>query len=455
MFQAIREMGAWLQDFRFRRQVKRWTREQLEADRSRRFRDLVQFAVRRSPYYADLFARHRLSPDTVTLDQIPPLTKPMLIEHFDRIVTDPALTTARVADFLARNPDPTKLLDDKYYVIRTSGTSGVPSYTAFSIREWIRGCSLQIRQTPGLQWRRRLAFIGTMQDHYAGVSLTMTTRRGVNRLFYDCRVYDHNEHIDSLVDQLNGFQPQILSCYANFHPSLIQQARRGRLTIAPQFVLSSGEPLRPEMRTLLEQTYRARVIDLYCASETLLVAGGSSAEGLMLYEDDTYVEIFDDHWLATNLFNRILPLIRYRLNDVLEQCEPPSQETPFRWIKCIAGRNDLPFELLNNDGDLEPVGPLSVAYMPLPPVTGLQLVIHDASDIQLRIVTPDDLTPIERELLLRNVRVALQNWLIGKRMDKYVHCEVIGVNQLETDPKSGKTKLILRPDPVAIQLRTA
>ncbi|MBS0206159.1 MAG: phenylacetate--CoA ligase family protein [Planctomycetes bacterium] len=455
MFQAIREMRAWLQDFRFRRQVNRWSRERLEADRSRRFRELVQFAVRRSPYYADLFSRHRLSPETVTLEQIPPLTKPMLVEQFDRIVTDPALTTARVGDFLAHNPDPTKLLDGKYYVIRTSGTSGPPSYTAFSVREWIRACSLQIRQTPGLQWRRRLAFIGAVQDHYAGISLTMTARRGINRLFYDCRVFDCNLAVNTLVTQLNEFQPQILSCYANVHPALIQQARRGRLAIHPQFILSSGEPLRPELRILLEETYQARVIDMYCASETLLVAGGSSADGLMLYEDDTYVEIFDDHWLATNLFNRTLPLIRYQLNDVLKECVPPRNDSPFRWIKNIAGRSDQPFELLNNDGDREPVSQLMLQYLPIPPVAGLQLVILNSTQIQFRILTPEFLTPFQRESHLRSVRDAIQNWLISKRMDRHTQCEVVGVDQLEIDPLSGKTKLILRPTPAAQKQRAA
>ena len=455
LWSSIRESVAWLHDFRQRRRVSKWTREQLLNDHSRRFRELVRFAARKSPYYEELLATHGLSPDSVTLEQIPPLTKQTLIANFDRIVTDRAISTDRIREFLAREPDPSRLLDNKYYVIRTSGTSGVPAYTAFSVREWIRGCSLQIRYLPGLQWRRRLAFIGATGDHYAGVSLTLTGGRGINRLFNDCRAYDHNLPVDVLVEELNRFQPQVLSAYANIHPALMQQAIRGRLKIQPKLVVSSGEPLKPQLRMKIQDTYRTSVVDLYCASETLLIGSGTTDDGLMLHEDDTLVEVSHDHWLATNLFNRTVPLIRYRVNDVLELKEAPQSTTPFRWIKAIAGRNELPFELVNNDGDLEPISQLSLLYLPVPPLQGLQLVIHDSQNIEFRIVLPDQRRPFQRESLLRDVRCAIQNWLIGKRMDRNVRFEVKAVDQLTIDPQNGKAKLIVRNNSERFRVRAA
>ena len=454
---SIRESAFWLHDFRHRRRAAKWTRAQLEHDHSRRFRKLIQFAARKSPYYEELLATHGLSPDTVTLDQIPPLSKQALIANFDRIVTDPAITTDRVREFLAQEPDPSRLLDSKYYVIRTSGTSGVPAYTAFSVREWIRGCSLQIRYLPGLQWRRRLAFIGAMGDHYAGISLTLTGGRGINRMFNDCRAFNHHLPVDELVEELNRFQPHVLTAYANLHPSIMQQAIRGRLKIQPRLIVSSGEPLRPELRTRLRDTYRTTVVDLYCASETLLVGSGVSDEGLMLHEDDTAIEISNDHWLATNLFNRTVPLIRYRVNDVIEQTEAPasSPTSPFRWIKAIAGRNELPFELVNNDGDLEPISQMIVLYLPIPPVQGLQLVIYNSQHIEFRVVISNQQLPFQRELKLRDVRRAIQEWLVGKRLDKNVRFEVKAVDQLEIDPQNGKAKLIIRRSSEKCRIRAA
>lgn len=455
MLAAIQEMAAWLQDFRFRRKVLRWTRQKLEAQRSQRFRKLIQFVARHSPYYRQLFSDHHLSPDTVQLREIPPLTKQLLIDNFDRIVTTPALRTDRMTEFLHRNPAPCALLDNKYYIIRTSGTSGTPALMAYSIREWIRGCSLQIRQTPGLQWRRRIAFVGATTGHYAGISLSLTGRRGINRLFFDCRAMDHNQPVDALVAELNSFQPEILSGYANFHAALVQQAIRGRLKIRPRYILSSGEPLRPQLRELLEQTYQTTVIDLYCASESLLLAGGSTADGLMLYEEDNYFEIAADHWLTTNVFNRTVPLIRYRVNDVLQPCAPLRSDLPFGWIKSVDGRAEQAFELVNNDGDLEPVGPLQILYMPMPPVPGLQLVVTDPRNLIFRILLPAQAPPFQREQLLRSVRSSIGVWLTGKQMDRYVRFQVVGLDELEVDPRSGKAKAIIRPSVTAAAFRAA
>jgi hypothetical protein len=300
-----------------------------------------------------------------------------------------------------------------------------------------------------------LAFIGATSSHYAGVSLALTGRRGLNRLFFDCRAFDHNLPIETIVDSLNQFQPQILSAYANIHGALAQQVARGHLQIRPEYVVSSGEPLRHSLRGSLEETYRTKVIDLYCSSETLLLAGGGSADGLMLYEEDNLIEQAADHCLVTNLFNRTFPLIRYRMNDVLQPTESRRPDSPFRWIARVTGRSEDPFELLNNDGELETVGPLSIFYIPIPPVPGLQLVVNSATDIIFRILAPAEMPPFQRAILLRDTKMAIHNWLVTKRMDRHVQFQVVGVNQLEADPQNAKVKLIIRPNRRAVQLRAA
>lgn len=444
MLAAVKEAVSWLSDFRFRRRSMHWTRQQLEQQQASRFRQLVTFAAQRSPFYADFFARTKLSPETVSVADLPTLTKQDLVEHFDRICTVPSLTSDRIAKFIEQNPDPTKLVDGKFFAIRTSGTSGPPAYMAFSVREWIRGCSLQMRQTPGLQFRRRLAFVGATSSHYAGISLALTGRRGLNRLFFDSRALDHNLPIETIVDSLNRFQPQILSAYANIHGALVQQAARGNLLIRPEYVVSSGEPLRHPQRRLLEETYRTKVIDLYCSSETLLLAGGASADGMMLYEEDNLIEPAADHCLVTNLFNRTFPLIRYRINDVLQPAESQRPASPFHWIKGVAGRSEEPFDLLNNDGELETIGALSILYLPIPPVPGLQLVLNSATDLTFRILVPAEMPPFHKATLLRDTKAGIHNWLTRKRMDQHVQFQVVVVSQLEADPKSAKVKLIIR-----------
>ena len=73
--------------------------EALAARQQARLADLVAFARQRSPYYRDLY---RDLPEQITdIRQLPPVTKPELMAHFDDWVTDPAVTRASAEAFAA------------------------------------------------------------------------------------------------------------------------------------------------------------------------------------------------------------------------------------------------------------------------------------------------------------------------------------------------------------------
>ena len=63
-------------------------RAELEARQLRKFRRLVAHAQRRSPYYAEVIATHRIDPATCTPLDFPVLTKTAVIENFDRMAVD-------------------------------------------------------------------------------------------------------------------------------------------------------------------------------------------------------------------------------------------------------------------------------------------------------------------------------------------------------------------------------
>jgi len=420
-----------------------WTREKLDAQHQRRFRKLVCHAAKKSPYYADLFARNRLNPETVPLEEIPPLTRQTLIEEFDRLVTDRAISRRRVKEFFVAEPDQRVLFDNRYFAIQSSGTSGMPAYMVYSPREWIRSCSLQSRLMPGLQVRRRIAFVGGINEHFTGVTLSRTGCRGLSRAFFDCRVIDHNLASETLVEELNRLQPHVLSTYAHTHRTLMAYVAVGELKIRPKYVICSGEVLSPQLRSLLEQTYQATVVDMYAATETLLLAGTTTADGMMLFEDDIRIEILPDHFLYTNLFNRTLPMIRYRINDVLEPCDTLRAGSPFRWIRRIVGRNEQNFEVINNRGIAETLGAMTLIVLPIPTVPGLQLVVVNPTHLIFRVLESHQASPAENAALLEEVRAGIHRWMVDKRLDKSVRCEVVGVPKLEIDPRSGKVKPIL------------
>lgn len=442
--EALYEGTFWLRDLADRRRISRYSRNELQNSLDRRFRELASFAIQRSPYFAEIADNHHIDADTCLPQDFPELTKNTLICDFDRITTDSALTRDRITDFFEVSHDPTELLDGKFHVLRTSGSTGTPGYTAFTPREWIRGCSSQFRAMPGLRIRKRLAFVGVTHHHFAGVSLALTGRRGVNRLFYDCRAFDLNSSVAELVLQLNQFQPHVLSGYANVLMLLAQEQQVGRLRIHPRFVCSSGEVMRPNVRQELEATFPVTIVDMYSSSETLFMGAATSSEGFMLFEDDFIFEIFPTHLLVTNVFNRTVPLIRYRIDDALVVAEP-TLDSPFRRIAQIAGRNDQPFSLRNNDGQLETILPLVMTYLPIPEVNGLQVVILNDHELIFRVQLEShiNLNLMARRQMLAEIESGLRRWLTHKRLEQSVKFQIDADTPLQLDPVSGKARLIL------------
>ena len=107
-----------------------WSREQLLELQRERLRELVAHAVAGSPYY-----REALGPDAAdaVLADLPTLPKPLLMEEFDRVVTDPRLRAADLRRF-RDEAEPGESFLGAYRVFGTSGATGVPGLFVYTPR---------------------------------------------------------------------------------------------------------------------------------------------------------------------------------------------------------------------------------------------------------------------------------------------------------------------------------
>src|SRR5579862_810763 len=135
-----------LKAFREHARNEKLTRAELEALQLDKLRKLARHANKHSPYYARLIAQAGINLDTCTPRDFPVLTKKLLMQNFDQIVTDRSITRQRVADFLTRSTDPLDLLDNRYHVLHTSGTSGEVGYFLYSHNDWARGMAQAMRR---------------------------------------------------------------------------------------------------------------------------------------------------------------------------------------------------------------------------------------------------------------------------------------------------------------------
>jgi len=306
-----------------------WPREDMRRYQRERLRALVEHAIAHSPYYRKVVGR--IGADAFDLHRLPVLTKSTLTAEFDSIVTDPNLRLADAERHIAgeRAVEP---LHGRYRVVASSGTTGQRGIVVYDPSAWdvaVAGV-LRALATQGLSVETRVVGIG------APTPLHMT-----NRLFAELRAGRGDAPrlavttpLSEVVEALNAYRPEAVITYPSFIRRLAEEQEAGRLRIAPRMFSSCAEALTQDVRDLARRTWDAVVLNVYATTETNLMAIECPwASGLHVAEDLLVVEVVDQDnrpvpdgtpgckVLATNLFNRALPLIRYEISDIVTVAE--------------------------------------------------------------------------------------------------------------------------------------
>ena len=439
----LRESWLWINALWEHRRNQRRSRAQLEAAQLRKFRRLVAHAQLHSPFYRDCIHRYQIDPATCVPTDFPVLTKQDVIAHFDDLVTDRSITRGRIADFLARSKDPLELFEGRYHVLHTSGTSGTVGYFVFSHQAWINGCSHIVRLSP-LRWRRRIAFVAATRGHFAGAGLMLTGNQGSNHLFYDVRAYDVGQPMPGIIRGLNQFQPHLLSGYATVLLALAEAQERGELRIHPRQIGNGGEPLTSEAKACLERVFQVPVLNAYASSEHLymgLTLPGS--DGIHLMEDDLMFEIKPDHTCVTNLFNHTMPLIRYRMDDVLVPDTEGKSIYPFTKIKEVVGRMEDALVFTNRHGVDDFIHPIVIVELIIKGLRAWQIVLETRTSFRFLAQFESGLSAEESGATEDRIRQQLNAILAEKEME-HVQFRIEPVAALAVDPHSGKFRLVVR-----------
>ncbi len=438
-----RESYLWLKALWDHHRNLRISRKQLEAAQLKKFRRLVSHVQRHSPYYRAIIKKHGIDPVTCLPADFPVLTKRDVIEHFDDLVTDRRITRDGIAAFLARSKDPQELFLNRFHVLHTSGTSGTVGYYVFSHEAWIKGASHAVRAAP-LRWRRRTAFIAATRGHFAGASLMLTGNHGSNHFFYDVRTFDVGRPMPDIIAELNNFQPHALSGYATVLKMLAEAQERGELRIKPTHVGNGGEPLLPATKACLERVFQVPVMNAYASSEHLYMGMTlPGSDGMHLLEDDLIFELNSDHTCVTNLFNETMPLIRYRMDDVLVPDVTGPSPYPFTKVKEIVGRLEDALIFTNQHGREDFIHPIVIVELIVSGLNAWQIVLESRTSFRFRARLSAGQTAQERQATCDRIRDKMNAILAEKEMSN-VRYEIEQVEELEIDPNTGKFRLVVR-----------
>jgi len=305
----------------------------IAARQSRRLKALLAQAARRSPLYREIL-RGGAEPG---LADLPVMRRQELMQRFDQWVADPRLELDELRRFVA---DPRRIGEPfagRYIVWESSGSTGHPAIfvqdsaalAVYDALEALRRPSLQPQRRRWDPWllRERIAFVGATTGHFASTVSVQRLRRLNPFLAKAVRSISFLQPVRELVAALNAHAPTILVTYPSAAVLLAEEARAGRLHIAPQEIWTGGEGLTPAMRCFVQQTFRCPVSNSYGASEFLALASECRFGRLHLNSDWVILESVDAEGrpvppgepgaatLLTNLANHVQPLIRYELGD--------------------------------------------------------------------------------------------------------------------------------------------
>lgn len=347
------------------RSLLRCHSKKIVALKERHWRNLVRHASNYSPFYRERF--RGIDPSRCQPSDLPPLTKSEMMAHFDDLVTDRRIRRAEVERFIADSANLGRYYLQRYAVCHTSGSQGQPALVVQEGSDIFLGLAAQLargreQQESFVMWlfRRiktpiRLAAVTQKPGFYpsGAVFSYLAAKRAPIIRFLHLSVF---EPVADLVAQLNEFQPEIIVAYPSALEALAREQGEGRLRQGGRLrqIVTMSEPLPETVRATIEAAFGLRVADHYALAECMALSTGCARnKGAHLNADLALLEVVDEHdrpvpdgtpgskVLVTNLYNRVQPLIRYQVEDVVTMS--PSAclcGNPFPLIESIAGRTE-------------------------------------------------------------------------------------------------------------------
>lgn len=315
-----------LRERRALRRHERWSRAMLGSHQAAALGELRRWAGERSRFYR----RFHAGLESRSLTDLPILTKGQLMESFDDLTTDPKVRLGEVREFLA-TLEGYRLFQNRYWVARTSGSTGSPGIFLWNRAEWTTVIASYARAqewagiTADLVRRTRIGVVSSRTPWHQSALVGMS----VDSTFVPVRRFDATSPLEAIVAGLNEWRPENLICYASMGRVLAEEQLAGRLSIAPRAVMCSSEVLTDEARRRIRLAFGAEPFNVYAATEPAGVAAECERHRLHLFEDLVITEVVDDRnrpvpkgvlgakVLVTVLFSRTQPLIRYEMSDTI------------------------------------------------------------------------------------------------------------------------------------------
>ena len=332
------------------------SREELEAYQLEQLKDQITQAYEKSPFYRQSFKAAGVKPEDLKsledLIQFPILTKHEIRERQDAVPI--------IGDLCVR-PE-----EDVVFISSSSGSTGVPTASPFSKRDFDEFQDIQSR----LFWQAGMR-PSDRYIHALNFSLFVGGPDviGAQNLGALC-IWAGTLPADRLLFIIEQYQPTVIWTTPSYAWYLGETAKQKGINPATDLAINkiivAGEPggSIPATREAIEKLWDAEVFDFYGISDIFGACGAQceAHDGLHISEDQILVEVVDEktglpvkegergEMLLTTLRKEIRPMIRFRSGDIVTYTNE----------KCLCGRTHKRIKIVGRIDDMFIAGGVNV-----------------------------------------------------------------------------------------------
>ncbi len=436
------------------KKAEKMNANQLAYERNKHLRSMLKYVFDHSLFYRSIYKSAGIDTDAINqiqLAQLPIINKSILMNHFDDILCDKRLCKEDIEKFICDPENLYKKYNGKYEVVHTSGSTGEIGIFIYGPRDWAIIQAIVFSRVSknriSLANKSTYAFMGAIDGHYAGISLVQSAPG----YLFDKKVFGVNQPLCEIVTELNQFNPELLCGYSSCIYQLALEQKAGNLTIQPKRIICSGDILTKNMEIIIADAFGVNPFNFYAASESLAMGVDCDLhKGIHFFDDIHVFEVIKEdgspaengeigNLVVTTLYNRTLPLIRYKMNDMVRKTKEDCEcGWPFLLFEPVVTRVEEFLCFRDHDGNTKSIHPIILSEFIVPGLKKIQFIQLQENKLKINAVTDKEENEVRLKIKIRMDEILLNHGLTGT-----VDYEIYFLNDILPDPVTGKHRLII------------
>ncbi|EMS72692.1 Coenzyme F390 synthetase [Ruminiclostridium cellobioparum subsp. termitidis CT1112] len=290
----------------------------------------------------------------IPLEELPVVDKNILVYSLEDVLTVD-LRISDIEDYLSTGFSLSRNYKNKFLIFHTSGSSGSSVNVVWGPREFATATAMLLVKNTGLlrgknpfeliAGKKRFLYIGIMDDYIGGNSWVYAMRNLVR-----LRLISIFTPIDRMVKEVEGFKPEFIMAKPHVLGEIAEHILNKSVDIQPEKLIFVGEMLTERDKNKIKAGFGIFPVNSYSTCETGPVAFEEEPETLTVMDEEIILELLDEdnrpitgyyqlgHIVITNLYNRVMPIIRYDIGDMAYYV-PNNKNSSLDRICYIRGRN--------------------------------------------------------------------------------------------------------------------